>query len=334
MKPKFFISCFTLLLLLILFTGCETYQQTTAPESQNHLPSSDLQSFNTLAKGGCGSALRVMTRNIYIGVDVEAVFSAENPEDIPLLVAQTYQQLLSTNFSERAVALANEVAFTRPHLIGLQEVTLLRLQSPGDAIYGGTESAENVLISYLDVFMAALEAYGLKYKVAAKMQNVDVELPMLIGINPLMFDDIRVTDFDVILVRDYVNISDVVEKNYTVNLIIPNLNLELPCGYCAIDATIGDRTYRFVNTHLEAISPEIRLAQAQELLLDLQDETLPIVLLGDFNSPAPTGDTYNLILSTDYTDLWTLNFLPFNPDGNTFGHDPDLGNENVLILSL
>ena len=36
----------------------------------------------------------------------------------------------------------------------------------------------------------------------------------------------------------------------------------------AIDAKIGERTYRFANTHLEAFHPIVRNAQAQELMTD------------------------------------------------------------------
>jgi len=331
MKYKSFIPLVVLLLAFVLFTACETVQQPTALENNSEVDNlqPDLKSFDssTLNFGRGQSILRVMTRNIYIGADVAIVLSAQSPEEIPILVAQAYQQLLGTNFSERAVALANEVFLTRPDMIGLQEVTLLRYQSPGDAVYGGTEPAEDVLMDYLDIFMATLNAYGLHYKVAAKVQNMDIELPMLTSVDPLLFDDMRVTDFDVMLVREYVNVTEVVEKNYTVNLFIPEMNLELPCGYCAVNASIGHRTYRFVSTHLEAIVPEVRVAQAQELLVDLEDETLPIVMLGDFNTEAFTGQAYNLIQSYGYTDVWTLNILPFNPEGYTFGHDPDLLNE-------
>lgn len=331
MKYKSFIPLVVLWLIFLLFTACETIQQPTAPENNcegNNLQP-DLKSFDnsTLEFGGGRSILRVMTRNIYIGADVAMILSAETPEDIPVLVAQAYQQLLATNFPERAVSLANEVFLTRPDVIGLQEVTLIRYQSPGDAVYGGTEPAEDVLMNYLDIFMATLDAYGLHYKVAAKVQNMDIELPMLAGMDPLRFDDIRVTDFDVMLVREYVDVSEVVEENYTVNLFIPEINMELPCGYCTINASIGRRTYRFVSTHLEALVPEVRVAQAQELLTYLEDETLPIVMLGDFNTPAFTGQAYNLIQSYGYTDVWTLNIFPFNPDGYTFGHDADLLNE-------
>jgi len=312
-----------ILFLLFLFTGCETDAPTSTPQHQVDAQS-DLQNFQALAKGG--PALRVMTRNIYIGADVDKVLSAENPEDIPLLTAQAFQQLIATNFPGRAISLANEIALTKPDLIGLQEVTLLRLQSPGDAVVGGTQPAVDTLINYLDVLVATLQAYGLDYKVAALVENADVELPMVTGVDPLTFDDIRVTDFDVILARDHVEVSDVTAKNFAINLVIPDLNTEILRGYCAVDATVGPHTYRFVNTHLEAFAAEIRLAQISELLTDLSSETLPIVMLGDFNSPAPQGPTYNAILSAGYTDLWTQNRLQDDPTGHTFGHDAGLRN--------
>mgnify|MGYP000635640060 CR=1 FL=1 len=45
----------------------------------------------------------------------------------------------------------------------------------------------------LQILADALAARGLDYTVAGKNQNVDVELPMLVGTSPLAFDDVRLT---------------------------------------------------------------------------------------------------------------------------------------------
>src|SRR5260370_28330496 len=84
--------------------------------------------------GGCDDddeGIVVMTENVYYGFDTDPLLGAQNPGDIPVLVAQAFQQLLSTDFQERAQAIAGEIARKRPHLIGLQEVALIRIQSPG-----------------------------------------------------------------------------------------------------------------------------------------------------------------------------------------------------------
>jgi endonuclease/exonuclease/phosphatase family metal-dependent hydrolase len=153
---------------------------------------------------------------------------------------------------------------------------------------------------------------------------------MIVSQDPLAFDDVRLTDFDVILVRKDVRVSDVVAKNYNVNLEIPGSGIVVLRGFVAIKAKIGYQAYRVANTHLEpAWKPEIlpiQRAQAKELLTFLQGETLPAIITGDFNSDAPDGETYKDILSQGYTDIWTQNWLKHNPHGFTSGHDYDLLN--------
>jgi hypothetical protein len=182
--------------------------------------------------------LHVMTQNVYYGFDTGPLLSAASPEEIPVLAAQAYAQLLSTDFPERAGAIADEIARRKPHLIGLQEVALFRIQSPGDAVIGGTLPAETVLLDYLAILLSALADRGLDYRVAAKVQNVDVELPMVTGTDPLTFDDIRLTDFDVILSRGDVQTGNAVGFNYASKLFIPSLGLEVPRGFAAVNATL------------------------------------------------------------------------------------------------
>jgi hypothetical protein len=285
-----------------------------------------------LPVGGCDpddEGLVVMTQNVYYGFDTDPLLAVQNPEDIPVLAAQAFEQLLSTNFPERAGAIADEIARKRPHLVGLQEVALIRIQSPGDSIFGGTIPAETVLFDYLEILQAALLARGMDYRVAGKVQNVDVELPMLAGTDPPAFDDVRLTDFDVVLARSDVQISNASAVHYQAKLPIPNLGLEIPRGFVAVDATVGTRTIRFATTHLEDTPfPDVQLAQAQELAAVLAEETKPVVLVGDFNSPAPMGGACPFLASQGFLDTWTLNTRGDQGLGLTWGHDPDLRNPN------
>ena len=318
----------SLIILLFFWTACE--QEPLTPQyNQSRAYTSDIESFDLMAQDRGRAGVRVMTRNIYIGTDVDVVLSAENPEDIPVLAAQALQVLIETNFPERAIALAKEIALTKPDLIGLQEVTTIRIQEPGDAIVGGTTPAEKVLINYLDVFMATLDALGLNYKVAGFVENADVELPYVAGVDPLIFNDVRVTDYDIILVKEGHAVSNVESANYNINLIIPDLGAEILRGYVAADVQVGLKKFRFVITHLEPFLLEVRLAQTSELLTLLANETLPLIVVGDFNTVAPVGETYQMMLSNGYIDTWNLNALSDDPDGFTFGHDPNLKNETA-----
>jgi hypothetical protein len=334
MKQKNILSFFLAALLII--AGC-TKQNPTAPQVSEF---SEVETQSTVSQITADQELSsfcwfpgpvtAMTRNIYIGGDVDLVMGATDPTQIPFLVAKIFKQVDSTNFPERAMSLAREIAWTQPHVVGLQEVSLIRYQSPGDAVVGGTSPATDTLYNYLGILMRALRANGAHYKVAGVVQDTDIELPMVVSQDPLAFDDVRLTDFDVILVRHDVRVSDVVAQNYQATLVIPGSGIAVLRGFVAVKAKIGRQAYRVVNTHLEPASvPEIlpiQRAQAQELLTFLQDETLPVIITGDFNSDAPDGETYKDILLQGYTDIWTENWLKHNPDGYTSGHDYDLLN--------
>lgn len=326
MKERIWLSLFA----LIVFTlaGCEKNEPFSSafPEKETGQETEEMVEFN---KGFDKKAVTVMTRNIYVGTNVDCVLAAQDPNEIPVRVAQAFQTLIATNFHERAEALANEVFWTRPHLIGLQEVSTVRIQSPGDFFQGNPIPADSVLFDYLNIFLATLSAKGLNYSVTGIIENIDVEVPMLVSPPPsVAFDDVRLTDYDVILARHDVQVSNIQEANYQVFLSIPvgPFSFDILRGFVAVDATVGSRTYRFINTHLEAFATPIRFAQAQELVGALQSETKPVIMVGDFNTEAETGQTYQFLLSEDYVDSWTRNLIPFNPNGYTFGHDDDLLN--------
>jgi endonuclease/exonuclease/phosphatase family metal-dependent hydrolase len=338
MKRKGFILLFLFLLAMLMSVVCEhKLSLFPPPPAFEDSPSEQLQSdesLRSLAKAGRDGVM-VMTRNVYVGADVDAVLAARDPEEVPMLVARAFQQVLATNFPERAQALAEEVAATRPHLVGLQEISLIRTQSPGDAVVGGTTPAENVRFDFLAILLDALEQRGLQYRVAGKIQNSDVEVPMLVNADPPAFDDVRLTDFDVVLARYDVKISNVTEKNYDVRLVVPALGAEIRRGFVAVNAQVGRKTYRVVNTHLEPAPADdvlpIQLAQARELVAALQNETLPVILVGDLNTPAPTGATYQFLNAQGYVDVWRRNRNPLASPGYTCCHDPNLRNTEVHL---
>ena len=288
-----------------------------------------------LAVAGCDDdgggdrddGLRVFTQNMYFGFDVGPLLSAGSPEEVPGLAAEAFQQLLATNFPERAAAMADRIALQKPHLIGLQEVALYRIQSPGDAVLGGTVAAEDVYLDFLQVLLDALAARGLDYRVAGKVKNVDVELPMVTSLEPLAFDDIRLCDYDVVLARGDVEVSNVAATNYAASLFVPTLGLEVPRGYVALDAAWGRHRIRFASTHLEDLPFEdLQLAQAEELRASLAAEAKTVVLVGDFNSPAPSGATCEVLAAAGFQDAWLRNQRRDEGLGLTWGHDPSLTN--------
>lgn len=282
-----------------------------------------------------GLGVTVMTWNVYVGADLEKILTATSDTQLVRLVTEAFYTVIATNFPERAGAIADQVARFRPHLIGLQEISTIYRQSPGDFLVGNPLPANDVVFDYLQILLDTLEAHGLHYEVAGQVKNFDVEMPML-NQQTYQLDDVRVQDYEVVLARRGVGFSGVTQLNYQARLELNFLGMpiELPCGYVALNARVGHKTYRFVSTHLQATSMDpalvfIQLAQAQELVADLEDEKDPVIVVGDFNSPAPDGDTYQFMLDNGYVDTWTRNLNPYEGEGLTNPHEWHLMNPEV-----
>ena len=286
--------------------------------------------------------VKVMTQNLYFGADIHHVLGVASG-DIPFVVADIYTMLLQTDFPARAKTLAEEIARVNPDLIGLQEVALYRTQSPGDFLQNFKVNADEVLFDYLQILLDELKARHLDYKVAAIVQDTDVELPMFDTSSPTMLTDVRLTDHDVILVRSGVHISKRVSNNYTSYLPVPvgDLEVQFKRGYVAADAKVWGETYRFVNTHLEERTsppvPPIQALQAQELIGVLANEKLPIILVGDLNSSPEDAVTdtiappYKQLIEEGYTDVWKRSLLKRRNSGFTCCQAEDLSNKKSLL---
>jgi exonuclease III len=157
------------------------------------------------------------------------------------------------------------------------------------------------------------------------------------------FDDLRLVDRDVILVRADIDISNPEAANYDENLqvAIGGVDLEFTRGWVAVDAEVCGEAYRFVNTHLEIASEPgsvfrlIQAKQMQDLLDELAVESKPILLVGDFNSSAedvpgngclPDGQTCSVYvppymqatMGYGYLDAWDQIFWPRNGFTSSF----------------
>ncbi len=260
--------------------------------------------------------IRVMTRNLYLGADLLPVFTAQ-PQEIPLRVAAVWATVQATDFPARAQVLADEIAVKQPDLIGLQEAALWRIQSPGDFFIGNTP-ATTVVFDFVELLISALNERGAHYEVVAVTTDADVELPSLTP--ALTFDDIRLTDRDVILARADLMTSDLKLSNVQVGsfnsklvVLLAGQPLAVPRGWASVDVKVGKKSFRFVTTHLETFSSIVQVSQANELLAPTgpANTDLPVVLVGDFNSCAtpPCLDqtpTYANLIQADLKDAWKL----------------------------
>ena len=276
--------------------------------------------------------LRVLTRNLYVGAPLEALFDPTLPgAEIPAVAAELWAAVQATDFSERAAAVAEEIARTRPHLIGLQEVSVFKLQLVSDLVLGGTTPASDVAFDFLAELMDALAARGLAYEPVATSTNFTAEVPILNPASPIGVSDIRLEDFDVVLARSDVRWTNARNANFAARPVfeLGGATLELPRGWAAVDATVAGRTFTFVNTHLEPAETAggaVQAAQAEELLAAFAHAPHPVVLVGDLNSEADGGSTptYVRLLEEGYEDTWTR-----ASDGFTCCHADDLANSRV-----
>ena len=302
---------------------------------------------DTLSSGRCSSSttgqpIPVMTRNLYVGADLSPVFAAAAKGDGPGIVqatTATWQNVKATNFPERAGALADEIEDSEPLLVGLQEVSLFRT-GPPDSITGIPTPAEHVELDYLDLLLRELDQRGLHYAPVTITKGADAEIPGFTA--PGVLQDIRLTDRDVILARTDVSssklqLSNKQTGNYATYASLPigqtGQSIKLLHGWGSVDVTLRGQTFRFIDTHLEPEGPlnAIQVAQGNELLNGPANTSLPVILVGDFNSRADgTGTpTYNNLIGAGFKDAWRATHP--RELGNTWGHRADLLNTTVNL---
>jgi endonuclease/exonuclease/phosphatase family metal-dependent hydrolase len=310
------------LLVLALMLGCQ--EQLVGPEAESQ---------PVVGKYNPNAAidLTVMTRNLYIGGDVDAVLETTDPDSIPILAAYAYAMLEATDFSGRMRAIAEEIASANPDLVGLQEVYIIRTETPGD-YPPGPPDATVVQFDFLQTLLAELANLGANYVVAGSVENSDVEVPRFdgfIGEIP-QITDVRVTDFDVVLARSDVQTSNVLAANYSVDYNVFGTTIKR--GYIILDAEVDGQSYRFVNTHPEPTSTangQVVQAHIYELLQILGSMgTKPTIVLGDMNTHAPPDarywdhpEAYDMIVAAGYEDVWaSLDEEDDGEDGLTCCH--------------
>ncbi|MEV8530287.1 endonuclease/exonuclease/phosphatase family protein [Streptomyces sp. NPDC051211] len=278
-------------------------------------------SFTAASAAEPSAPLRVLTRNLYLGADLAPVLAATSQETLVQAVTTVYANVQATDFPERAEALADEIADSDPHLVGLQEAVLWLSQTPA-----GPGRATHVEYDFLQILLDELASRGKHYEAVASVTvGSDFEAPRALPGGGLQ--DIRLTDRDVLLARTDLparafsvdNAQSGVFQNH-VEICRPAFGcpdvtapLRIRRGWVAADATVRGRTARVVSTHLEPSSPAVQEAQAGELLAGPLDTKLPTVLLGDLNSaaggvgatPGTNTQTYNRLLAAGFTDAWT-----------------------------
>lgn len=248
--------------------------------------------------------LTVMTRNLYLGADLTPAIVAPNQAAFLAATTAVWNSVNANDFEQRAVALADEIEAALPDVVGLQEVTRWRTQLPGDVARGN--SAPNATVDafdYLAILLRELSGRGLVYVPAVEEELFDVEVPISSGQM-----DVRLTDRQVILVRQGVTLSatDSESGEFETLLPLPLAGTELPVkrGWTKVEVTVGGEDVTVYNTHLEAFNATVRVAQANELVALLAAETGRVVLVGDLNSD-PGAEGHLAMTEAGFTDPWT-----------------------------
>lgn len=255
---------------------------------------------------GCDSSeddlsVRVMSQNLYLGGDLFTVVNEPNPQMVPVRVAKLYGTIQASDPEARMAAIAAEIAAVNPDLVGLQEVSTFYVQSPADNLPGGNPTpATDVTFDFLQLLLDALDDEGVSYRVAARSDNSDVELPATT--DGQRFFDVRYQDADVTLARSDVQTSSATDTEFqallTVN--VGGFDQDFVRSYQSVRATVDGIAFTFFNTHLEVGGPAAPIQQGQgaELAAAVSAVSGPVILVGDLNSDAGGSGTSTYAIVT------------------------------------
>lgn len=357
-----------------------------------------LASASALAHGGkYGNKIDVMTQNQYLGADLTSLLATDTPFNEELI--DVLQQIAANDYPARARKLAKLIAHRLPHLVGLQEMFIFECHDSvwRDEAGKGCDDPliKNAFNDHLQRTLDELARLQRPYVDVAIVNNLDLTGVFIDGLPPgipvWLYEDspldeipditVTVLDRDVILARDvarddvaasvtHVLYSNVCARpsadggpgcNYQAfaSAQTPLGNIPVERGWVGVDATIGGKDYRFVNTHLSVQRPDgtdassiIQALQADELIQMLGKTTpagVSLILVGDINSspedpmiPNPTQTNpfpspfdegiippYTQLVEAGYTDAWDLR--PGNQPGFTCCQLDDLSNRKSIL---
>ncbi len=101
---------YVLLGLFFLYNCSETPTSAEDPDAD---PNGEEELLMAFGEDEVSGKVKVMSRNIYIGTNVADLFGASSILEIPTTVRSAFNLLESTNFTERAEALVDEIEKTR-----------------------------------------------------------------------------------------------------------------------------------------------------------------------------------------------------------------------------
>jgi endonuclease/exonuclease/phosphatase family metal-dependent hydrolase len=267
-----------------------------------------------------GRPLKVMTRNLYQGTNFTEALAAQTLPQFLAAVTTTINNVRASQPAIRAMAVAREIAEEQPALVGLQEVATWST--------GTSFATLAVEINQLATLLGELQRLGQHYTVAQHTTYFAIGAPGLSGV-------VAVQVAEVILARTDLDPGEMTVSNASGGLFEAAFEIEnpilgslaVPRAWVSVDVTIKDRVLRFIATHLDNIDLEVQRQQAEELLTGPANTSLPVVLLGDFNTlPGDPNDpsypTYATLVAGNFADAWPQ--VNAGEDGLTCCHDVPL----------
>lgn len=295
---------------LLLIAACAEPTAPGTPLTSNTLGST--------GGGGGAGAVTVYTQNLFVGADIDGVFNALNSGDqgaTLAALAQAVATLDTTDFAARAGAIADEIARTRPHVVGFQEGSQIDIDLTP---LGVPLVAHEDFLAHL---RSALDARGLDHYVLADSQ-ANLQIHLLGGM-------VNLIDYDIMLVdQDRVTLTSVEKHHFTQN----NGNvggIDFVRGYILAHLTIGDDPYAAVTVHTEGTDltaygidyHQLHAAQLQDVVDAVAGVETPVLVFGDLNDDDGSA-MYTVMTDGGFTDVWAA--LRPGVEGNTCCRAPDL----------
>lgn len=241
--------------------------------------------------------LTVASRNLYLGADVGVAL--ELIPDFPAAAQFMWEQVAATDFTQRAPGLAKEIIESGADVVGIQEATHWYCKK-------NPWSKKVVVFDFLKEFLAATKTAGSEYVLASKdgvdALNIGYSIPAIPYLTmvtdpktfqPLFGSDKAACGFeigDAIVVKKELKsqILAVGNSEYETSYsIVPQL-MTIYRGYTWIDLRHQGSNVRIISTHLESLWDSNKVPnaalQAKQLIDDLSKTTMPVIVLGDFNS--------------------------------------------------
>jgi endonuclease/exonuclease/phosphatase family metal-dependent hydrolase len=271
--------------------------------------------------------ITVATWNVCLGAEFEPILGAGSALDLREAARAVLDAVERSRFPDRADAIARVVAAHRPDVLALQELGRWETGVGDDA---------KTLYSFPDLVLEALARAGAPYALVTCVDTITGQLP----VDATSWAGF--TSCDALLVRKDAAVGlSVIEvdqdhyvNSHTVQLAGGDTPFPIRRGWSSVDLERSGYRLRVVVTHLDSLDAAVRRTQAHELVSLASRSPLPVVIVGDLNSPASAlrgaspmaarsaDGVLEVLAGAGYADAWLT--CRGAASGHTWGEAPGL----------